>query len=193
MVRDLLSHPAVLLLAALAVVLLVVWLRTRERRFAVLLGIATALLVLFALWRAFGPESDAQQIKRKLYALGEGVRARQVDQLAQHVSDDFKYQNLDKPTMRQHIARFIATGELTDIQIWDDEPPQFPSPAPGQNRTATIEFKAKPVGHELPRELFFRCVAVFVLDSDNQWRLQGFELYRQPGNLPMPIPQLPLQ
>ena len=191
MVSDLLSSPAVLLLAAVAVVLLVIWLRTRERRFAVLLGAVGALLLLFALWRAFGPESDAQQIKRKLYALGKGVQARQIDQVAQHVSDQFSYQGLDKRAMTQHVGRFIQNGDLTDVEIWKDEPVQFKEGPNG--RMATMEFKAKPKGKDLPSELYFHVIATFVMDGDGQWRLQGFELFRQPGNHPVQIPQLPIQ
>jgi hypothetical protein len=191
MLSDLLSHPAILLLAALVVVLLVVWLRTRERRFAVLLGVAGVLLALFALWKTFGPESDAAQVKRKLHALAAGVRAKQIDQVAQHVSDQFSYQGLDKRAMTQHVGRFIQNEELTDIEIWKEEPVQFKSGPNG--RVATIEFKAKPKSKDLPTELYFHVIATFVLDGDGQWRLQGFELFRQPGNQSVRIPQLPLQ
>jgi hypothetical protein len=193
MFRYVSFSPVALLLAVGLVILLVVWLRTRDRRAALGLGVLAAVCLLIALWKLLGPESPTAQIQRKLQEMTGAVEQKRVDLMAQHVSDDFDYAGIDKPAMQRFIQQFVDRGELTDIKIWewDREPIDFAPAKDGKKPTAKIAFKTKPVGSEVPQEPFFRCVAEFVQDADNQWRLKTFELFTQPGNQPLRVPQLP--
>jgi hypothetical protein len=166
-----------LLLAAAAIVLVVVWLRTRDRR--CLYGLGGVAGVALALWlgtltvRYFRGESDADQIERKLHDMSGAVRAKNVDGIFQHVSDDFGPAKGSKEALRTVVQQNLEQGGLTDVEVQGIEPPQVTRPAQGP-ATATVRFRVRPASADGRYIRFVLIDARFILDPDGQWRLKSF-------------------
>jgi hypothetical protein len=111
--------------------------------------------------------------------MSAGVLARDVDRIFAHVSEQFRQgprtfgSTLDKAAFRKASEAAIRAHHVTEVSAWDFEP-QGVSRA---QRTATMVFKVKPRGNWGGDAAYYLCRAQFVLDPDNQWRLEGFEIF----------------
>ncbi len=174
-----------------ALVLLVLWWRTRQRR--VILGAAGAIALLALVWLlgyviplVFG-ESDKQQIERKIREMAEGVKARDLERVFTHISDEIHFQTTHgKKDFRRNADNAIRSHNPEDVLIWDFEAKEISR----QKRTAKVEFMVKAKGNWPGSEVGYRCEAEFVLDADNQWRLKGFQIFNPYVDTHQPI-QIP--
>jgi ketosteroid isomerase-like protein len=180
-----------LLLATLAILLLVAYWKTRERR--LLYGVAgtVGVAVLVGLLRLFfGGLSDQLQIENSLEAMRQAVRNRDADELFKHMAADFRFGGMDRRTFRGLVERALQSGGVTDVQYRDLEHAQVTrGPAPGKG-SATIEFSVKPEGGLNSQRLHAFCKATFVLEADGKWRLQTFEVRDPVTNQPLDVSQL---
>jgi hypothetical protein len=174
------------ILGLVAVAFLVALWTTRKRSYAIGLGVSVALIALFLLltW----VPSDRSQIVGAINEMGRGVRMGNADLIFSHISDKFHLGSLDKPTFRRAVEGVLQRKEVTDIEVWDFEPPEISRP----NRTARIAFMVKPKG-PLGGDAHYRCKATFVLDPDGQWRMQTFQVFNPfvDSDKPLQIPELP--
>jgi hypothetical protein len=183
-----------LLLAVAAIVLAVIWYRTRERRvlhgLAATVGLLTLLLVVDGLIHMFGPKSVHDQIVAKLEEMAAGVKAHDLERTFQHVADNFELGYTTKSSLKQFTNAAIENGELSAVEVWNFEPAQVTPAKDDKPATAKIRFRVKPKGAGTG-DKFFDCEAVFVKEQDGQWRLLTFQIF-QPGTTnQVPIPQLP--
>jgi hypothetical protein len=187
------TSPGVLALAVVLIVLLVIWLRSRDIRAAIGLGVAFLLFMFICIFLMIKSETPEEQMKRKIEEMAAAVKAQNLDGIFLHISNDFHYGPLDKPGLRGHADRVLNSNPrgLESIEVWDFEKAEVSLPKGEEKGKGKIAFKVKPKGTEAPGDMYFRCIATFILDHDNQWRLAGFELFTQPNNQPVQIPQLP--
>lgn len=184
-----------LLLAATAIILAVVWYRTRDRRvlygFGGTLGLLLVLLLGSWLVRHFGGESDADKVKRLPGSMAKAYSAGDIEATFQPVSESFEMGSTTKAILRRFAEGARERGEVTHIRVWNEQEPQIVPAKDGQPATATIRFSVKPVGLEGESQQFWDCEAVFVKEADGQWRLKSFQLFLPGRKEPYPIPQLP--
>src|SRR5947209_7871071 len=113
---------ALFVLASLVIAF--VWFRTGQSK--ILWGLAVtlplALLIGLLPHLSFG-ETDSQVIERKIRAMGDAVRHRQVNDIFANVSSSFQYQGHDKDSLRQFAERHIGQlNDVTDMDVWEFEP-----------------------------------------------------------------------
>jgi hypothetical protein len=175
-----------LFLAAVAILLLVAYWKTREHR--LLFGVAGAagLAALIGLIRFFfGGYSDQLQLEWTLTAMRTAVQKRDTAALFQHIASDFHFAGQNREFFRAFVDRHLQNGDVTDVQFWNEERAKVTRPGPDKGR-ATIEFTVKPKGN-ITGDWFGQCIATFVLE-DGKWRLQTFELRDPVNNQPFQIP-----
>src|SRR5262245_9017979 len=119
MILSRLSSNLVLLLAAVLIVVLAWWLRTRDPRVRRALIVAAVLFGLGCLYELLRPETPHEAMKRKIQAMAGAVAQKDLNTIFQHVSDEFSLESgVDKAFMRGNAQRLIDGGELTDVQVW---------------------------------------------------------------------------
>jgi hypothetical protein len=158
--------------------------RTRPpRRRLALLPILLVLIALLA--GAYNlldrlVETRREQITRKLQEMAAAVKARNVDHIFAHVSEQFNVQGMNRAAFRGYVETAIENRWADELVLWGD---QFPDDSGGVN------FFAKPKGPRL-QDTAFGVRGRFVLDSDGQWRLQGFEVFLGLGGDALSLPQV---
>jgi len=184
------TSPVFLLLTAALLVLLFLWRRSEDNRFGMAAAVVAVLLVLWIGWQFIRKESPAEQMERKTKEMAAAIQTRNLEAVFQHVADDFRYGPMDKNRLRGVAQRYLDSGELSTIEVWDFKDAQVKEAQGDEKASATIQFTVKPKGRDIPPVLF-RCASRWVLDADGQWRLAGFDLYRMPGNQPFSPPMFP--
>ena len=108
------------LLAAAAILCVVVWVRTRKRRWLALAAIFVALAGLYCLLD-LAVETDREQIARKVNAMAAGLKApADLDAAFQNVSDRFQCPFADgKTALREKAPQQIQTWHITEVRISD--------------------------------------------------------------------------
>jgi hypothetical protein len=189
-----------LLLAALAVLVTALWARsgfvlikektykTRygapPRRKLAQLPVLLALLALlaagyFLLDRLV--ETRREQIERKLQVMAAAVRTRNVDAIMEHISEQFRFQNMDRSAFRGMVDGAVRNGAVNDLVVWNV---QFP------DDSGRVTFMAKPKGSRVQDNAGFLVRAEFVQDADGQWRLRTFQVFFPSGGEPVTVPQI---
>jgi hypothetical protein len=184
------TSPVFLLLTAALLVLLFLWRRSEDNRFGKAAAVVAVLLVLWFGWQLIRMNSRAAQMERKTREMAAAIQTRNLDAVFQHISGEFRYGPMDKSRLRGVAQRYLDSGELNSIEVWDFEEPQVKEAQGDEKASAILQFRVKPKGRDIP-EVFFRCASRWVLDADGQWRLAGFDLYRMPGNQPFSPPMFP--
>jgi hypothetical protein len=105
--------------------------------------------------------------------MSAGVSNRNVDQIFQHISEQFRWHNGDRSHFRPIVERHLGNGDVSEVKIWDVDVREIAR----DKRTATVTFKVKVRGNGILEPGIFNCRATFRLDNDDQWRLQTFELF----------------
>jgi hypothetical protein len=168
----------VILLSILALALGYFWWRTRKRYFALGAGVAVLLGGLVCLLLYFLPfilgESDSQQIERKIREMAAGVKARNLDRIFQHISSTFHFVSFDKAAFRQRAEEIIRRRDVDEVVVWDFERGEIAR----EKRTGKISFMVKARSDLRGSDIPYRCEADFVLDSDGQWRMSGFQIFK---------------
>jgi hypothetical protein len=126
-------------------------------------------------------ETRNEQIARKLFEMARAVREQNADRIFQHISDQFRVQEMDRDAFRRSVETALRRGTVNDLVVWDVK---FP------DDTGRVSFQVKPKGSLFQHDEFFGIRAVFVLDNDGQWRLTSFEVFGPAGGA-IPIPAMP--
>jgi hypothetical protein len=186
MPRWLVDEPSTiyLILGFVGLGLLFAFWKTRDRRWAIGLGVVVALIGLVWLL-GYLIVSDSKQIQKNLEEMAAGVKAKDLDRTFAHISDQFNVNGLTKAGLRNLAERVMRNGLIDEITIWDYEVGEVSR----SNRTGKIAFKVKITGPQAPREPFYSCKADFVLDPDYQWRLRSFVIYHPVNNEPLRLPR----
>jgi len=181
------GRPTVyLVLATAAVILLALWWKARKRKYLIAVGVVAALAGVYYLLDA-SVESDREQIVRKVREMAAGVKAGDADKVFANVSDQFRRPSgTNKQQFRERAKPFLTPGRFTDVAVWEFQHKEEPSRA---ERKAVVAFMVKIRGGGTGAEdVPYRCTATFVLDTDDQWRLQSFTLLNPLGTDEMPLP-----
>lgn len=176
------------ILAAVALVCVAVWWRTRRRKYAVVAAAAAvAILTLSMLDRLI--ESDREQMIRKVQEIADGVRARDFPSIFRHVSDEFRRGAFDKPQFRHFAQEVSHSRNITEFQAWGF----VPGDVSRQKRRGNLEFLFKIRGNWSAGNEYFLARTVWQLDSDGEWRLQTFDVFNpySDTNSPVQIPGWP--
>ncbi len=166
-----------ILLASLALVLLAVWWRMRQRRWLIAAGVVVALAgVYWLLDRLVVTEAkaDRAEIRRRLEEMAAAVSRHDVSVIERNLSDRFHSpKGLDKKTILQAIPPGVQgiTVKLSDIE--------FPSPPSRAEGTTQVNFRAE------TRDLLVRVEAVFDWEAEQGWRLREMRLFHLPGQVPI--------
>src|SRR5262245_10892582 len=113
------------LLALAAGFSLVAWWRRRKRPLLVAAGALAGLAALGALYLyARAPETDRQQIRRKILAMGDAVKARNAQGIFTHLSDEFRFRSMDKAQFRNLAEQAMRTGQVQEVRVFEID---FPS------------------------------------------------------------------
>jgi ketosteroid isomerase-like protein len=174
------------LIGVAAVILFLVWWRTRKRNVLLAAAAVAALAVGYFVLSQF-VETPRKQVERKLQEMASAVSARDADGIFKHIAKDFKFRGMDRPQFRGYVDTALQRGIITELVIYDVEWPDG-----GDGRSRPVEFMAKPKGPVLGDQPAYRVTAKFVREGDGQWRMQSFEAYNPvAGKEPMSIPNLP--
>jgi hypothetical protein len=161
------------LLVCAELVLLALWWRTRQRKYAFSAGVVAGLTLGYYLLDRF-VESDREQIVRKTQEVAAAVTAGDIERAFRNVSDSFKRGTVDKTHFREFAQRVRNERNVTEVQVWDFV---FPGEVSREARPADVEFRFKVRGRwgESPPNYFAR--VGYVLDPDGEWRVQTFDVY----------------
>lgn len=162
------SATIYLVLAVVALILGVLLWRTRQRKYAIGLGIVALLAVAVFVLGHF-VETDRERIEKTMSIMEAAVRRQEVSQIFERISKEFQYHSYTKESFRTRVARDIARVQnfrVSNLEVTEVSRAQ---------RTGKITFLVK--GNVEGVEAFYKCEAVFVLDPDNVWRLKTFELF----------------
>ncbi len=159
-----------LLLGLVAIVLVLVWYQSRNRK--VLIGLAATLLLigLYALLDVL-VVTDREQIEREIQAMGKEVVAGNVEGLFSHLSKapDARFIGVDRNAFRHTAELGLKHYKVHDFAVWDYDLVDM------KNGTAHVTFRAKPqIDVSVPP--YFRCEAVFVRE-DNQWKMKTLRVF----------------
>jgi hypothetical protein len=148
------------------------WWRTRKRRFAVVAGIAAALLLGYFLLDKL-VESDGEQMVRKVTDVATAISAHDLDAAFRSVSESFDRPPRNKASFRKFCDDVLRAGNVTEIRVWDLAPVDESRP----QRTGSVEFHFKVRGRwgESPPNYFGK--VTFTLDGDGQWRVKTFDVH----------------
>jgi hypothetical protein len=175
-----LSDPSPILYVIFAIfvgVLAMVYLRSRKRGDLVrLIGAAAALVALFVIDRLV--ESPREESTRKMREIVTASKAKKVDDIAKHVSDSFRYNNMNKEQFKAIWSRATGIAEFQGIDVDGLGHSDF---EPVDENKVKIGFDVWPTGYGLPQYRYY-CKATFVKDPDGQFRMQTFELYPKRGD-----------
>jgi hypothetical protein len=173
MLTWLVDDPALvyILLAGVAIILAVLWWRSKQGKYLIGAGLAILLIVGVWLLSKYVP-TDSKKIQHAVEDMSAGVRSRDLDRIFSHVAADFRHGSLDKKAFRQASDRAIREHDVTNVLVWDFQLREVSR----QKRSAGIAFLVKPEGNWGTPARYLQCVADFVLESDGQWRMKGFEL-----------------
>jgi hypothetical protein len=173
------------LTACAAAILAGLWWRTRRRKYAVAAGVAGLLVGgVYLLDRAV--ESPAEQMVRKVNDISAAVGSRDFDRMFRHVSDHFRRGGFDKRMFREFAERVAHQRNVTEFTPWGFEP----GPISNAARRGELEFQFKIRGNWSAGNEFFRARTEWVLDPDDEWRIQTFDVFNPytDSNAPIGIP-----
>jgi hypothetical protein len=153
------------------------WVR-QERKYLIGLGIVAALAILVALLDHF-IVTDYERMVGHVNDIADAIRKKDSARIVSHVTDTFHYDQQGsgsgaRDRFRKVAEPYLLEGGVTDMAVWDFEP--GPMPISRADKKAEITFMVKLHGSEAGDKPF-RCVSVFVLEPDGEWRIESFRLY----------------
>jgi hypothetical protein len=175
------------ILAAVGLVCVAVWWRTRRRTYAIG-AVAVAVAILAFLLLDHFVESEREQMIRKVQEIAHAISHRRLDRAFEHVSEQFDRRGKNKQGFREFAEAHLRRGFVTDVQVWDFTVTEVSA----ETRLGVVEcfFKVRGnfPGGESPPGAFTRIV--FTLDPDKQWRVRSFDWFSSisDSKSPQPIP-----
>ena len=166
------------LLGAAAILFVIVWVRTRKRRWLAGTAVAVVLAGLYCLLD-FAVETDREQIQRKTTTMAAAFKSPvNLDAVFENVSDEFHTTYADNKTAlleqaRQHIQMYhITEVRISDVKVGDIS---------RERSTAIAAFRAKIVGSFGALEaVTVTCTANFDHDQVHGWRMRDLEVRGEP-------------
>jgi hypothetical protein len=179
--------PSVVVLAIAALIFLIGFWRTRQRKHLIGLAVSLALIGVVGVIASLIP-TDRRAIEKTLKDIVAGVRSRDTDQVFANLSDDFRYRTQSKSSFRGIVDPHIRAGTAADLQVWDFEADNISR----ADKKAEVHFNVRSSSATPDGREFFLSRAKFVLEKDGKWRLQSFELFNPfvETNRPLEIPGL---
>jgi hypothetical protein len=161
-------------LAGVVVLLLILWWQSRKRWLLLGMGVAAALVGLYALLD-YVVETDREQIVRKVKEMTAAVNAGNLDAAFVHVSDQFRSpKGRTKQDLRQEGQTYLNDKIVERVEMWDVVCIERPS---RENKTTKVFFKVKVDG---PQIFLADCDATFDFHPEHGWRLKSVRLLK-PG------------
>ena len=168
-------HPAVyVFLAALAVLFVVVWTRTKKKRWLAAAAVPAALAGVYYLLNV-AVETDSEQIERKIQEMAAGFKApARLDAVFDDISDDFQGPNdpaLNKSALRDLVQRDIQSYGITEVKISDFHSGEISR----AKDSAAADFRAKIIlsAPGAPDAVPVHCDAAFDHDAAHGWRMRS--------------------
>jgi len=160
-----------LLLAAALAVLLWLWWRRRERFLLLAAGAVLLLLVLYHVLDHL-VETDREQIRHRVEMMAAAVQTRDLNQMFQYVSDQFRSAGgRNKQELRKLAQDYAQSGVVTGLEVWDIVCEDGISRNRGTARGSFL-FKVRSKRDDL-QALYFRCDATFDFHPELGWRLRS--------------------
>lgn len=177
-----------LFLGVVALILLWLWHRSRDRRY--LYGVGGIIAVMLGLWLVSSlTNTDGQQIRGSIEAMGAAVRQKDADGIFRHIAEDFRVRNMDRAAFRSLVASALRNNQVTDVVVWNIESPVVNRQS-ATSGTATIRFSAKMKGPAVNEAIFGDVEATFALDREGKWKMKSFEVYKPGTTELLPVPGL---
>jgi len=158
--------------------LVALWFRggTRGDLFRLVAGIAIFIAVV--LIDVF-VESPREESTRKMEEIRAATKAKNVDDVAKHISESFKYEGTSKAHLLEKIRAVYQIPQFEGVDMTGFSRADFQQV---DIDTIKIGFEAWPAKYGLPEYRYY-CWATFVKDPDGQYRMRTFELH-QPAKRP---------
>jgi len=164
--------PVVVILALIELALLVAFWTMRNRKYAAaMLAVGAAFVAVWLIAR-FLP-TDRKAIESAIDDMAAGVKNRNPNQIFAHLAKDFRFRSLDKDAFQRLAESHVRGGTVDEVRILSYEKFDIRK---GEKK-ADVEFQVKPFGRATGETLYYLCRARFVLEADDKWRMQTFELY----------------
>jgi hypothetical protein len=164
---------------------LVFWWRTKQRHYLLGVYVSAPLALAFAVLPYLNlSHSDARQIEQVIRDMCKGVKANDVDRVFRHLSKDFRHGGKNKEDFCRAAEKAIVDHNVEDVIVWDFEVLDLSR----EKRIGQVAFSVKAKGNWSAGAEYYRCEAEFLLNTDNRWRLRGFELFNPYANTRAPIP-----
>jgi len=159
------------LLFVMALIAIVVWLRSREKKsqFGAIAGV-----VIFALFiicdQAF--DSPREEALQRVNDISKAINDRNADLVKSYVSDSFQYKDKKKSDFKQlvelakqHNVRTVVLDDYRDRVVYHSD------------TEIDITFDAKADGPD-GKPFLAHFKTKFIKESDGKWRLKTFTAYR---------------
>ena len=186
---TLLSDPSTTFYAFLgimAIVLVGLWLRSRKRGDLIRALLGVALLGAAISIDQF-VESPREEATRKIGEMCKSTQDKKWDDVFKHVSDSFRYKEVDKKTFREKAKSIEGLPEFKGVTVWDFARADFKQI---DDKNLQLGFRAQL--RDLPISQSY-ILATFAKEADGQWRMSGFKRYdpaKQTLGEQLPVPGL---
>jgi hypothetical protein len=116
--------------------------------------------------------TDGKRIINAVKDMAAAVPQKDADRILGHISEDFRYGTRSKGELRQYITGYVRSGEVTEVLVDDFKTENISR----KDRKGTVKFWFKVKGPNIANDAGYQCLADFVLENDDVWRLKTFKL-----------------
>lgn len=164
--------------------LLFAWRRTRKWWYLAATGLGFVLVVGFAILTHL-VVTDRQKIEATIRTSAAAVERRDVEAIRRGLANDFRFHGADRKTFIEKGRDILQHGDVRELAVWDMGFMTLDK----RNGTARVTFMAKPRGN-WSEGVHYRVEADLVRESDGQWRVRTFEVFKPfvDAREPQPIP-----
>ena len=173
-----------ILLGVTALALLYLAWQTRRRSFFIASGLVVGLIGLYFLLDKL-VETDREQVRRKLLAMADAVKDHDTDGVVSLLSSQFSVWGMNRAEFRKYVDTALHDGSVDELTIWDIQFPREETPPP--EGTLKVAFSARPKSGRYAVTPHFLCDALFVRESDGEWRMKEFKYYNPLTNSHLPL------
>jgi hypothetical protein len=186
MLSTLVDHSFIIyvVLILLCSGLLFAWRRTRKLWYLAATGFGFVLVLVFAILTNV-VVTDRQKIETTIRNSAAAVEHRDVETIRRGLAKDFQFHSADSKTFIEKGREILERGDVKELAVWDLAIDSLDK----SNGTARVSFMAKPRGN-WSQGVHYRVEAELVRESDGQWRVRTFEVFkpfvdaREPQQIP---------
>lgn len=160
------------------------WRRTRKWWLLVGAALGFVLVALFAILTHI-VVTDRQKIETVIRNSAAAVKPRDLETIRRSLASDFRFHSTDRKQFIEKGREIVQSGNVEELAVWGIE---FES-LDKHKGTARISFMAKPRG-KWSEAVHYRVEADLVRETDGQWRIRSFEVFKPlvDAKEPQPIP-----